>query len=138
MVRVRSSLFVAAVAVASWSFAADVIAPNSSLKADGVPPIPAELAAKIAPYTEFKPATVTSWHPEKRELIVARRAGNVTQLHLVSAPGAEQRQVYRLDSANATPVLLTDERRKNDPQEFTHARDRLLIAITDVDATGKR
>ena len=33
---------------------------------------------------------------------------------------------------------LTDERRKNDIQNFTHARDRLLIATTDVDATGKR
>src|SRR5215470_2100608 len=93
MVRVRSGLFVAAVAAASWSFAADVIAPNSNLKADGVPPIPAELATKIAPYTEFKPATVVDWHPEKRELIVARRAGNVTQLHLVATAGADPKQL---------------------------------------------
>ena len=52
--------------------------------------------------------------------------------------GNEQRQVYRLDSPTATPVLLTDERRKNDIENFTHARDRMLVATTDVDATGKR
>jgi len=86
-------LFVATVAATSWSFAADVIAPNTNLKADGIPPIPAELATKIAPYAEFKPATVVDWHPEKRELIVSRRAGNVTQLHLVAAPGAEPKQL---------------------------------------------
>ena len=76
-------------AVAANAHAADLLAPNANLKADGLPPIPAELAAKVAPYTEFKPATAVSWHPQKRELIVARRAGNTTQLHRVEAPGAE-------------------------------------------------
>ena len=76
-------------AVAADAHAADLLAPNANLKADGLPPIPAELAAKVAPYTEFKPATAVSWHPQKRELIVARRAGNTTQLHRVAAPGAE-------------------------------------------------
>ena len=76
-------------AVAADAHAADMLAPNANLKADGLPPIPAELAAKVAPYTEFKPATAVSWHPQKRELIVARRAGNTTQLHRIAAPGAE-------------------------------------------------
>jgi hypothetical protein len=34
-----------------------------------------------------------SWHPQKRELVVARRAGNTTQLHRVAAPGAELAQL---------------------------------------------
>ncbi|HKP67149.1 MAG TPA: prolyl oligopeptidase family serine peptidase [Casimicrobiaceae bacterium] len=76
-------------AVAADAHAADVLTPNANLKADGLPPIPAELAARVAPYTEFKPATAVSWHPQKRELIVARRAGNTTQLHRVAAPGGE-------------------------------------------------
>src|SRR4029079_853817 len=74
-------------AVAANAHAADLLAPNAKLKADRLPPIPAELAAKVAPYTEFKPATAVSWHPQKRELIVARRAGNTTQLQRVHAPG---------------------------------------------------
>jgi len=174
MNRARSTLLLfTALALAPLSLAAaDVVTPNANLKAEGIPSIPAELAARVARYTEFKPTTVVSWHPEKRELVVARRAGNVTQLHLVTAAGSEpkqlttfpdpvrfgayfarkpgtlifsrdtggdeQRQVYRLDSAEATPVLLTDARRKNDAHGFTHARDLLLLATTDVDATGKR
>src|SRR5256886_7372729 len=82
-----------ALMAASLSFAADVVAPDSNLKAEGIPPIPAALVAKVAPYTEFKPATIVSWHPERRELIVARRAGNVTQLHRVAAPGNEPEQL---------------------------------------------
>jgi dipeptidyl aminopeptidase/acylaminoacyl peptidase len=173
MNRVRlAAAFVVALVSASLSVAADIVAPDINLKAEGIPPIPAALAAKVAPYTEFKPTTTVSWHPERRELIVARRAGNVTQLHRVTAPGTEpqqltafsepvrfgaylakkpgvlvfardtggneQRQIYRLDSANATPELLTDPRRKHDAAAFTHARDYLLVASTDVDATGKR
>ena len=89
--RVRTLMYrmVLIAALASDAQGADMLTPNANLKADGLPPIPAELAAKVAPYTEFKPATAVSWHPQKRELIVARRAGNTTQLHRVAAPGAE-------------------------------------------------
>src|SRR5712691_8082350 len=152
--------------------AAEVIAPNANLKADGIPPIPAALATKVAPYTEFKPAFAVDWHPQKRELIIARRAGNVIQLHQVATPAAEprqltafaepvrfgtfnatkpdtlvfardtggneQRQLYCLDPGAATPVLLTDSARKHDTAGWTHARDRLLVESTDVDATSKR
>jgi dipeptidyl aminopeptidase/acylaminoacyl peptidase len=175
MTCVRRSFLLAAVLLSAspaQAADADVLAPNANLRAQGMPPIPAALAPKIAPYTEFKPASVVAWHPEKRELIVARRAGNVTQLHLVSGPGGEpkqltafpepvrfgaylakkpdalvfsrdtggneQRQLYRLDAPDATPVLLTDSSRKHDVGGFTHARDRLLVETTDVDATGKR
>ena len=34
-----------------------------------------------------------AWHPQKRELIVSQRAGSVTQLHLVAAPGVEPKQL---------------------------------------------
>jgi dipeptidyl aminopeptidase/acylaminoacyl peptidase len=64
----------------------DVIAPNVNLHVDGIQPIPAALAAKAAPYTEFKPRAAVSWHPQRRELVVATRAGNTTQLHLVRQP----------------------------------------------------
>ena len=82
-----------ALIVAAAASATDVVAPNPNLKAEGIPPIPATLAAKVAPYTEFKPATAVSWHPKERELIVARRAGNVTQLHRVAKPGDEPQQL---------------------------------------------
>ncbi len=84
-----------ACAAALPAFAAtdEVVAPNANLRAEGVPPIPAALAAKVAPYTEFRPTTAVSWHPTRRELIVARRAGNVSQLHRVATPLAEPLQI---------------------------------------------
>ena len=94
MIRVPFAvLLIAALASATLALADDVVAPNANLKAEGIPPIPAALAAKVAPYTEFKPTTAVAWHPQKRELIVARRAGSVTQLHLVASPGAEPKQL---------------------------------------------
>jgi dipeptidyl aminopeptidase/acylaminoacyl peptidase len=93
--QIRPCRFVVLVAIAAWSaaHAQQFHAPNADLKADGIPPIPAALVAKVAPYTEFKPATAVSWHPRKRELIVARRAGNTTQLHRVSTPNGELAQL---------------------------------------------
>jgi hypothetical protein len=79
--------------VAAASRGADVVVPNANLNVENIPPIPSALAAKVAPYTEFKPTTAVSWHPKERELIVARRAGNVTQLHRVAKPGEEPRQL---------------------------------------------
>ena len=159
-------------ALAATVNAVDVVAPNANLKAENIPPIPASLADKVAPYTEFKPATAVSWHPKERELVVARRAGNTTQLHRVGRPlhepqqltefaepvrygiywpkspnalvfsrdtgGNEQQQLYRLDSREATPVLLTDAARKHQPAGLTRSRELLLLETTDVDKTGKR
>jgi len=73
----------------------DVLAPNPNLHLSGIPPIPASLAKRIAPYADFTPRSAVSWHPSKRELVVATRAGNTTQLHLVSGPGAELVQLTR-------------------------------------------
>ncbi len=96
----RFALAAGLVVVWSAAFAAETVAPNAgtvapnaNLTADGIPPIPASLAAQVAPYTEFRPATAVSWHPTRRELVVARRAGNTTQLHRVAKPGDEPVQI---------------------------------------------
>ena len=83
----RASLF-ALLMLATSAVATDVVVPNANLKIVGIPPISAALASKVAPYTEFKPNAAVSWHPTRRELVVATRAGNTTQLHRVMAPGA--------------------------------------------------
>ncbi|MEP6678225.1 MAG: S9 family peptidase, partial [Betaproteobacteria bacterium] len=93
MLTVRILLAAAALAMATSAPAADTVPPNANLKAEGIPPIPASLAEQVAQYTEFRPAMAVSWHPVKRELVVARRAGNVTQLHRVARPGEEPAQL---------------------------------------------
>ena len=79
--------FALVVATATASAPAqDLVVPNANLKLEGIPPIPAALAAKTSLYTEFRPRSLASWHPFKRELLVATRATNTAQLFSVSAP----------------------------------------------------
>ncbi len=64
------------------------LTPPAALVLDGIPPIPAQIAAKTEPYTQFRPARVLDWNPGKAELLVSQRLGNTAQLHRVSEPGA--------------------------------------------------
>jgi len=93
MLIARRAVAVLAAALALPALAADVVAPNANLKAEGIPPIPAAIVDKVALYTEFRPTTAVSWHPTARELVVARRAGNVAQLFRVAKPGDAPRQL---------------------------------------------
>jgi len=74
---------------------ASVLAPGENLLADGIPPIPAALAESLRPYTEFRPQRFLSWHPERREMLIGRRAGETAQVHRVAAPGEAPRQITR-------------------------------------------
>ena len=65
----------------------DVVTPPPNLVLDGVPPIPAELADKLAPYVEFRPHGMLSWHPQRREMLIRRRLNATNQVHLLTLPG---------------------------------------------------
>ncbi|TSA14609.1 MAG: S9 family peptidase [Betaproteobacteria bacterium] len=69
--------------------AEDILASPPALVLDGLPPVPARLAADVGRYTEFKPTAFSSWHPQRLEMLIARRHKNTTQIHRLSAPGAE-------------------------------------------------
>src|SRR5437762_13312103 len=70
----------------------DIVVPNANLKVEGIPPIPAALAQAVALYTEFRPRALASWHPVKRELVVATRATNTVQLFAVEIGRASCRE----------------------------------------------
>ena len=86
-------VFAACLALGMSRAAGQTVEPNANLRAEGIPAISAALAAKVAPYTEFRPTSAVSWHPSERALIVARRAGNTTQLHRVSHAGGDLQQL---------------------------------------------
>lgn len=73
---------------ASLSFAAspksDPIPPN--LVPQGIPPIPAELKASVAPYLKLGGASFRGWHSVRREILVTTRVGGVVQLHIMTEP----------------------------------------------------
>ena len=85
----RRAIVAAALAAAANAFAQeDVLKPNANLVMDGVPPIPMETMRKVAPYNDFKPSRLYSWHPIRREMILGQRLKNTMQVHRVSEPGA--------------------------------------------------
>ncbi|MEO7318366.1 MAG: S9 family peptidase [Chthoniobacteraceae bacterium] len=64
-----------------------------NLVADGVPPITPELRADANRYLEFRAAAMQGWHPQRREMLIATRFADTTQLHLVKMPGGDRRQL---------------------------------------------
>ena len=83
--------------LAALPAAAQFVVPGANLVADGVPLVSAALAERLEAYTQFWPQRVLAWHPERRELLLSRRAGNAVQLFRLAAPRAD-------------PVQLTDFR----------------------------
>ena len=69
------------------------VPPNENLFADGIPKIPASLAAAVRPYTEARSAGLGGWHPERREILVTTRFADTPQIHLVKFPGGARRQL---------------------------------------------
>jgi len=69
------------------------VAPPEAIVVEGVPKIPTSLAEQIGPYTEFRSAAFTSWHPKRHEMMIATRFGNVTQAHVVRSPGGARTQL---------------------------------------------
>ncbi|HXE57411.1 MAG TPA: S9 family peptidase [Gemmatimonadales bacterium] len=76
---------------------ARVIAPRENLVAEGIPPIPAVLADEVRRYTEYRSAGLADWHPRRREILIATRFGNTTQVHRVKFPGGARSQLTFFD-----------------------------------------
>jgi dipeptidyl aminopeptidase/acylaminoacyl peptidase len=85
-----AALFAVAGAVLA---ASDTVAPGETLVVEGVPPIPSSLAAEAGRYTDFRSAVFRSWHPKLHEMLISTRLANVSQIHLVKAPGAARTQL---------------------------------------------
>ncbi len=84
---------------ATPAVAADMAKP-AALTADGVPPVPTELAAATRPYMEMRSASFAGWNKRDRSMLVRTRFANVPQLHRVAAPMMDRHQL----SFEAEPV----------------------------------
>ncbi len=54
---------------------------------ENVPSPPLSLIDQADKYTEARSATLTSWHPIKREMLISTRFADTSQVHVVRAPG---------------------------------------------------
>ena len=91
--RIRAVLLLAAALVVfRGALAQDAfVTPPAALSVDGIPAIPAALAATLDRYGEFRPSGMLSWHPKRREILVRRRLQATSQVHAVAVPGAAPR-----------------------------------------------
>ncbi|HKS24265.1 MAG TPA: prolyl oligopeptidase family serine peptidase [Thermoanaerobaculia bacterium] len=71
--------------------------PPESLLIQGAPPVPAELAAAVGRYTNARAADLQTWSPVRREMLIVTRFGDTVQVHRVSAPGGDRRQITFYD-----------------------------------------
>ncbi|MGA7634906.1 MAG: S9 family peptidase [Terriglobales bacterium] len=69
------------------------IAPNENLAAEGVPPVPGSLAASVERYSNYRGASLASWNPERREMLISTRFADVPEIHLVKMPGGDRSQL---------------------------------------------
>jgi dipeptidyl aminopeptidase/acylaminoacyl peptidase len=86
----------------------DEIAPNENLVAEGIPKIPASLAETVDRYSNFRGASLDSWDPVKREMLISTRFADTNQIHLVKMPGGARTQITfyadRVASAQFPPT----------------------------------
>lgn len=68
-----------------------------SLIADGVPPIPKEIAASVGSYDEARSASILGWHPSETALLISTRFADTAQLHEVRSPGGARHQLTFFD-----------------------------------------
>ena len=63
----------------------------AAVKAEGVPPILAAVATKLAPYAQFRRAQMLSWHSQRRQMLVSTATTGTMQVHLVESPASAPR-----------------------------------------------
>jgi len=84
------------------------IVPNENLVVEGIPKIPASLAETVGRYTNFRGASLGSWDPVKREMLISTRFADTAQIHLVKMPGGARTQLTfypdSVSSAQFSPV----------------------------------
>lgn len=73
---------------------AALVAPKpAALIADGMPDVPADLAAATRPYMENRGASFVGWNPVDKSMLISTRFGNTNQIHRVAMPMGDRKQL---------------------------------------------
>ena len=90
------------------TLAQSIVVPGENLVLEGIPPIPAELVQTVDRYTQFRSASLASWHPTRREMLISTRFADTPQVHWVKFPlGARQQLTFfaeRIRGASFQPT----------------------------------
>jgi dipeptidyl aminopeptidase/acylaminoacyl peptidase len=96
----RRLLALSALALIATQANAQTMPKPDALVADGVPAVPAELAARTRPYMEARGASFSGWHSSDKSMLIATRFANTAQLHRVTGPMMARKQI----SFEAEPI----------------------------------
>src|SRR6266705_3351872 len=69
------------------------LTPGENLIVQGIPAVPESIPERADRYTEFRSATVFSWHPTRREMLIGTRFADTAQIHEVKMPGGARTQL---------------------------------------------
>lgn len=67
--------------------------PNDALLLENIPAIPASLAEKADRYTQYRTASMWSWHPQRHEILIGTRFADTSQVHSLAMPGGARTQL---------------------------------------------
>jgi dipeptidyl aminopeptidase/acylaminoacyl peptidase len=139
--RIRPLAIILACALAptaAFAQASDVVERPAALIADGLPAIPAAMAAETRPYMEFRTAGFAGWNAADRSMLISTRFGNTAQIHRVATPmGAREQLSFEVEPVGgrwspAGDALVVSKDRGGDEffQLYTLADGRMTL-LTD-------
>ena len=101
--KARATSLVLLIASAAW-------AQPPSIKADGVPAVPAALLEELERYENGRTASFADWHPIKREMLISTRFGELPQAHHVAMPGGARTQLTFSSERKVSSEMFTSSR----------------------------
>lgn len=72
---------------------AAILQPRDNLVLQNIPSVPLSLVEQADRYTQYRSASLASWHPTQREMLISTRFGDTSQVHRVSQPLGTRHQI---------------------------------------------
>jgi len=72
---------------------ADTFSPNENLVVEGIPAVPSSVVENAQRYSNFRAASLSSWNPVRREMLISTRFADSYQIHQVKMPGGARTQL---------------------------------------------
>ncbi|MDR3612716.1 MAG: prolyl oligopeptidase family serine peptidase [Candidatus Obscuribacterales bacterium] len=119
-----------------------VLKPGDNMVVDNVPSPPLSLVNAIDQYTNFRKASISSWHPVKREMLIETRFADTPQVHYLKMPaGARTQLTFSKENSHGAQfqpvdgnyfVFETDKGGDEFFQKFTYSmQDKSVKLFTD-------
>ncbi len=72
---------------------AATLTPGNNLVIEGLPAVPLSLVDSASPYLDSRSATLQSWDPKRREILISTRFAQTPQIHRVAMPEGARTQL---------------------------------------------